>query len=52
MLARDKEKEKMNDVTPQDLKSPMDQEVPDELENQQEDWYNFDVAYLQQYGRA
>ena len=52
LLARDKEAENNNDVTPEDLKTPQAQEVPDELENQQEDWYNFDVAYLQQYGRA
>jgi hypothetical protein len=52
LLARDKEAEKMNDVSPSDLKSPVDQEVPDELEQQQEEWYNFDLMYLQKYGRA
>lgn len=52
LLARTKEMEKQNAVTAQDLKSPMDKEVPDELEIQQQECYNFDVMYLQTYGRA
>ena len=52
LLARDKEAENMGVVTPSDLKTPQASEIPPELEQQQEDWYNFDVAYLQQYGRA
>lgn len=52
LLARDKEAEKQNQVTPDDLKTPQPQEVPDGLEQQQEEWYNFDVMYLKQYGRA
>lgn len=52
LLARTKQQEKQDAVTPQDLKSPKDQEVPDELEMQQEECYNFDVMYLQTYGRA
>ena len=52
LFARDKEMEGTQEVSPNDLKTPMPQEVPDQLETQQEDWYNFDVAYLQQYGRA
>ena len=52
LFAREKEAEEQEAVTPQDLKTPMAGEVPDELEPQQEDWYNFDVSYLQTYGRA
>jgi hypothetical protein len=52
LFAREKEAEENNDVTPEDMKTPMSQEVPDELEIQQEEWYNFDVNYLQTYGRA
>ena len=52
LLARSKEKQEITDVSPEDLKTRSDQEVPDALEQQQEDWYNFDVSYLQKYGRA
>ena len=52
LLARSKEKQEITDVSPEDLKTRTDQEVPDALEQQQEDWYNFDVSYLQKYGRA
>ena len=52
LFAREKEAEADSDVTPEDMKTPMAQEVPDGLEQQQEDWYNFDVSYLQQFGRA
>jgi len=52
LLARDKEMEAQDPVTAADLKTPMSQEVPDELEQQQEACYNEDVMYLQQYGRA
>ena len=53
LLARDKEEGDSQDVTAQDLKTPMAQEVPDEqqVDNQTEEWYNFDVAYIQQFGR-
>jgi uncharacterized protein YoaH (UPF0181 family) len=52
LLAREKAAQEVNQVTPDDLRTPKNQEIPDELENQQEDWYNFDVSYLQKYGRA
>ena len=55
LLARDKELEKSQQVTPDDLKTPYRQEVPDEqqeVDTQEEIDYNLDVAYLQQYGRA
>lgn len=52
LFAREKAAEEQGQVTPQDMKTPMNQEVPDHLEVQEEEWYNFDVAYLQKYGRA
>lgn len=55
LLAKDKELEKTQQVTPDDLKTPYGQEVPDEqqeVDTQEEIDYNLDVAYLQQYGRA
>ena len=62
LLARDQEVQNKTQVTANDLKTPMPQEVPDRLEtdtqqqygvdNQQEEWYNFDMMYLQKYGRA
>ena len=52
LFAKEKEAESNSDVTPEDMKTPMGQEVPDGLEQQQEDWYNFDVSYLQTFGRA
>ena len=55
LMARDAELEKNADqVTPDDLRTPMSQEVPDEqqVDTQEEYDYNLDVAYLQKYGRA
>jgi len=64
ILARDAEVEKkLDQVTPNDLKTPMNQQVPDrdqtpadqvaeELENTNDTDYNDDVAYLQKFGRA
>jgi len=52
LFARDKEMESQDPVTADDLKTPVETEVPDELEQQQEECYNLDVMYLQQYGRA
>jgi enhancing lycopene biosynthesis protein 2 len=42
-------------TTPQDVKTPSDQHVPDSeqpVETQEEYDYNDDVAYLRTYGRA
>ena len=57
IMAKEVEAEKMTDqVTPDDLKTPMSQQVPDEeqqqVDTQEEYDYNLDVAYLQKYGRA
>ena len=64
ILAKDAEIEKQqNQVTRNDLRTPMNQEVPDneqtpaeqvaeQLENVEEYDYNEDVAYLQKFGRA
>ena len=66
ILARDAKLEKEQDqVTPDDLRTPMNQQVPDseqnpaavagvaeQLENTEEYDYNEDVAYLQKFGRA
>mgnify|MGYP003675806940 CR=1 FL=1 len=64
ILSRDAEIEASQDqVTKDDLRTPMNQQVPDyqqtpqdqvaeELDNQDEYDYNEDVAYLQQFGRA
>ena len=64
ILARDAEVEKkLDQVTPNDLKTPMNQQVPDrdqtmadqvseQLEIFDEIDYNDDVAYLQKFGRA
>jgi hypothetical protein len=64
ILARDAAIEKsLDQVTPDDLRTPMNQQVPDdqqtpqdqvaeELDYQEEMDYNDDVAYLQKYGRA
>ena len=56
LLARDREMEKnMDKVTPDDLRTPQDKEVPDQLQqlDKQEEYdYNLDVAFLQKYGRA
>jgi hypothetical protein len=64
ILALDAELEKVQDqVTRDDLRTPMNQQVPDnqqtpanqvaeELENDEEYDYNMDVAYLQTFGRA
>ena len=59
LMARDAEKD-MDQVTADDLKTPMNQEVPDaqqkeepEAVDKMEEYdYNLDVAYLQKYGRA
>ena len=59
LMARDAEKD-MDQVTTDDLKTPMNQEVPDaqqkeepEAVDRMEEYdYNLDVAYLQKYGRA
>jgi hypothetical protein len=55
LLAQETEREEnMDGVTPDDLRTPERQEVPDELQlDKMEEYdYNQDVAYLQQYGRA
>ena len=55
IMAKEAEAEKAVDqVTPDDLKTPMSQQVPDEeqVDTQEEYDYNLDVAYLQKYGRA
>ena len=63
ILSRDAEFEKQQDVTHDDLRTPMNKQVPDdeqtpadqvaeELEINEEYDYNLDVAYLQKYGRA
>ena len=64
ILALDAELEKVQDqVTRDDLRTPMNQQIPDnqqkpvnqvaeELENDEEYDYNLDVAYLQTFGRA
>ena len=64
LLSKDAAIEKQTDqVTRDDLRTPINQEVPDdqqtptdqvseELEKQEEYDYNLDVAYLQQFGRA
>ena len=64
IFARDAELEKtMDQVTRDDLRTPMNQQVPDseqtpvdqvaeELENEEEYDYNLDVDYLQKFGRA
>jgi hypothetical protein len=58
--------QKMDQVTPDDMRTPMDKEVPndvqqpdgatsgvaEEVDNTEQFDYNFDVAYLQKYGRA
>ena len=64
ILAKDAKIEKaLDQVTHDDLRTPMNQQVPDEqqtpqdqvaeeLENEEDYDYNLDVAYLQKYGRA
>ena len=60
LLAIDDEMTKqMDQVTPEDLRTPAAQEVPDHkqsgegpLAQEEEMQYNMDVAYLQKYGRA
>ena len=61
LLAKDAAIEKnLDQVTPDDLKTPMSQQIPDtqqqdepEAFDKMEEYdYNLDVAYLQQYGRA
>ena len=56
LLAKDAQIEKQQDqVTRDDLRTPMNQQVPDneqQLEKQEEYDYNDDVQYLQKFGRA
>jgi len=66
IMAKDEVVQKLDQVTPDDLRTPMNREVPnqvqaangmeqgvrEELDLQEEFDYNFDVAYLQKYGRA
>lgn len=61
LLAKDSATEKrLDQVTPDDLRTPMNQQIPDmnqqdepEAVDRMEDYdYNLDVAYLQKYGRA
>ena len=59
LLAKDAAVEKQLDqVTPDDLKTPMKLQVPDEeqadepVDTTEEYDYNLDVEYLQKYGRA
>ena len=55
LLAIDDEMEKRDTITPEDLKTKLNREVPDAtapVNNTEEFDYNFDVAYLQKYGRA
>jgi len=64
ILAKDARYEKaLDQVTPDDLRTPMNQQVPDrdqtpadqvaeELEIEEEYDYNLDVDYLQKFGRA
>ena len=52
LLAREKAAQEVSQVSPDDLRTSKNQEVPDQLETQQEEWYNFDLMYLQKYGRA
>ena len=58
--------QKIDQVTPDDMRTPTEMEVPnalqqpdgatsgvaEEVDNTEEFDYNFDVAYLQKYGRA
>ena len=56
ILSKDARMEKeLDQVTPDDMKTAMNQQVPDkdqQLEKQEEYDYNEDVAYLQKFGRA
>jgi hypothetical protein len=66
IMAKDEVVQKLDQVTPDDMRTPMDKEVPtavqepggaepgirEDLDMQEEFDYNFDVAYLQKYGRA
>ena len=54
LLAMDDEMEKKDLVSPEDLKTKLTQQTEDEpqVNNTEEFDYNFDVAYLQKYGRA
>ena len=61
LLAKDAAVEKnLGQVTPDDLKTPMNQEIPDmnqqdnpeSIDRMEEYDYNEDVSYLQKYGRA
>ena len=66
ILAQDEKMQKLDQVTPDDMRTPTEKEVPnalqqpdgatsgvaEEVNNTEELDYNFDVAYLQKYGRA
>ena len=54
LLALDDEMEKNDAVSPENLKTRQTKELSDEppVNNTEEFDYNFDVAYLQKYGRA
>jgi len=57
MFSKEAEAEKVtNEVTPDDIKTPMDQQVPDRnqtpLDQTEEFDYNDDVSFLKKYGRA
>jgi len=66
ILAQDEKMQKLDQVTPDDMRTPTEKEVPnalqqpdgatsgvtEEVDNTEEFDYNFDVAYLQKYGRA
>ena len=60
IMAQDNELEiKVNQTSVHDLRTPMDKQIPDALQDpeaglqqQEEIDYNWDVAYLQKYGRA
>ncbi len=66
ILAQDEKSQKIDQVTPDDMRTPTEKELPnalqqpdgatsgvtEEVDNTEEFDYNFDVAYLQKYGRA
>lgn len=66
ILAQDEKLQKIDQVTPDDMRTPYHKEVPnavqqpdgatsgvtEEVDNTEEYDYNLDVAYLQKYGRA
>lgn len=66
ILAKDELVQRMDQVTPDDMRTPMEKEIPtdaqqpdgaesgirEELDTEEEYDYNLDVSYLQTYGRA